>query len=77
MGLKINVEKSAFFAPEIEYLGYLLTKEGIKPVLNKIQTVLDLQPPSTLKQLRSILGMIQFYRDMWQRRSHIHSKKNP
>ena len=34
-GLKINVEKSAFFAPEIEYLGYLLTKEGIKPVLNK------------------------------------------
>ena len=71
-GLKINVEKSAFFAPEIEYLGYLLTKEGIKPVLNKIQAVLvDLQPPSTLKQLRSLLGMIQFYRDMWQRRSHI------
>ena len=71
VGLKINVEKSAFFAPEIEYLGYLLTKEGIKPVLNKIQAVLDLQPPSTLKQLRSLLGMIQFYRDMWQRRSHI------
>ena len=70
-GLKTNVEKSAFFAPEIEYLGYLLTKEGIKPVLNKIQAVLDLQPPSTLKQLRSLLGMIQFYRDMWQRRSHI------
>ena len=69
--MKINVEKSAFFAPEIEYLGYLLTKEGIKPVLNKIQAVLDLQPPSTLKQLRSLLGMIQFYRDMWQRRSHI------
>ena len=33
-GLKINVEKSAFFAPEIEYLGYLLTKEGIKSVPN-------------------------------------------
>ena len=54
-----------------EYLGHLLTKEGIKPVLNKIQAVLDLQPPSTLKQLRSLLGMIQLYRDMWQRRSHI------
>ena len=70
-GLKINVEKSAFFAPEIEYLGYLLTKEGIKPVPNKVQAVLDLQPPTTLKQLRSLLGMVQFYRDMWQRRSHI------
>ena len=27
-GLKINAEKSSFFSPEIEYLGYLLTKEG-------------------------------------------------
>ena len=54
-----------------EYLGHLLTKEGIKPVLNKIQAVLDLQPPSKLKQLRSLLGIIQFYRDMWQRRSYI------
>ena len=31
-GLKINVEKSGFFAPKIESLGYLLTKEGIKLV---------------------------------------------
>ena len=70
-GLKINAENSFFFAPEIEYLGYMLTKEGVKPVQNKVQAVLDLQPPTTLKQLRSLLGMVQFYRDMWKRRSHI------
>ena len=70
-GLKINAEKSSFFAPEIEYLGYLLTKDGIKPVQKKIQAVLDLQPPTTLKELRSFLGMVQFYRDMWKQRSHI------
>ena len=70
-GLRINAEKSSFFSPEIEYLGYLLTKEGIKPVHKKIQAVLDLQAPTTLKQLRSFLGMVQFYRDMWKRRSHI------
>ena len=64
-GLKINAEKSFFFAPEIEYLGYMLTKEGVKPVQKKVQAVLDLQPPTTLKQLRSLLGMVQFYRDMW------------
>ena len=69
--LKINAEKSSFFSPEIEYLGYLLTKEGIKPAQKKIQAVLDLQAPTTLKQLRSFLGMVQFYRDMWKRRSHI------
>ena len=27
-GVKINAEKSFFFVPEIEYLGYMLTKEG-------------------------------------------------
>ena len=70
-GLKINAEKSSFFAPEIEYLGYLLTKDGIKPVQKKIQAVLDLQPPTTLKELRRFLGMVQFYRDMWKQRSHI------
>ena len=52
------------FAPEIEYLGYMLTKDGIKPVQKKVQAVLDLQPPTTLKQVRSFLGMVQFYRDM-------------
>ena len=47
--LKVNVEKSSFFSPEIEFLGYMLTKDGIKPVQKKVQAVLDLQPPTTLK----------------------------
>ena len=34
-GLKVHAEKSSFFAPEIEYLGYMLTKEGIKQVRKK------------------------------------------
>ncbi len=30
-GLKVNAAKSTFCAHEIEYLGYILTREGIKP----------------------------------------------
>ncbi len=57
--------------PEIEYLGYLLTKEGIKPVQKKTKAVLDLQVPTILKKRRSFLGMVQFYSDMWKHHSYI------
>jgi hypothetical protein len=35
-GLKVNPAKLTFCALEIEYLGYILTKEGIKPQSNKV-----------------------------------------
>jgi hypothetical protein len=31
VGLKVNAAKSSFYAHQIEYLGYILTREGIKP----------------------------------------------
>ena len=71
VGLKVNAEKSSFFASEIECLGYMLTKDGIKPVQKKVQAVLDLHSSTNLKQLRSFLGMVQVYRETWKMRSNI------
>ncbi len=39
-GLKVNAAKSSFCAHEIEYLGYLLTREGIKPQPKKCKQYL-------------------------------------
>jgi hypothetical protein len=39
-GLKVNAEKSTLCALEIEYLGYILTRDGIKPQSNKVQAIL-------------------------------------
>ncbi len=44
-GLKVNAENSTFCALEIEYLGYILTREGIKPQSNKVWAILAIQPP--------------------------------
>ncbi len=66
-GLKVNAEKSTFCALEIEYLGYMLTRDGIKPQSNKVQAILAIQPPTYVKELRHFVGMVQYYHDLWAR----------
>jgi hypothetical protein len=70
-GLKINAAKPFFCAQETEYLGYILTRGGIKPQPKKVQAILALNLPNNLKELQRFLGMVQCYRDMWQKRSEM------
>ena len=70
-GLKVNAGKSFFCAVETEYLGYILTRDGIKPQPKKVQAILALTPPTNVRQLRRFLGMVQYYRDLWARRSEM------
>ncbi len=60
-----------FCTPEIEYLGYILTREGIKPQSNELQAILTIQPPTNVRELRHFLGMVQYYHDLWARWSKI------
>ncbi len=60
-GLKVSAEKSPFCALEIEYLGYILTRDGVKPQSNKVQAILAIQPPTNVKKPRHFLGMVQYY----------------
>jgi hypothetical protein len=48
-GLKVNTDKSTFCALEIEYLGYILTRDGIEPQSNKVQAILAIQPPTGVR----------------------------
>ncbi len=61
-----NLAANSFFCThEIEYLGYILSRGGIKPQPKKVQAILALNPPNNVKELRYFLGMVQYYRDMW------------
>ncbi len=70
-GLQINATKSIFCAQETEYLGYILTGDGIKPQPKMVQSILVLNLPNNIKELWQILGMVQYYRDMWQKHSEM------
>ncbi len=65
--LKVNAEKSTFCALKIEYLGYILTRDGIKPQSNKVQAILTIQLPTGVIQLQHFLSMVQNYCDLWAR----------
>ncbi len=63
--------KSSFCAHEIEYLSYILTREGIKPQPKNVQAILMINLPNNVKELRRFLRMVQYNRDMWARCSEM------
>jgi hypothetical protein len=71
VGFAANLRKSFFMQKELEYLGYLLTPTGLKPQPKKVEAIQRILVPKTRRQLRRFLGMVNYYRDMWRRRSHV------
>ena len=70
-GFRANLRKCFFAKSELEYLGFWITRHGIQPQPKKVEAICRLLPPKNQRQLRRFLGMVNYYRDMWQRRSHI------
>lgn len=60
--LKLQVDKCNFLKRETEYLGHILTTDGIKPNPNKIKNIVSLNLPTNAKQIKSFLGVSGYYR---------------
>ena len=70
-GLRINTSKSSFCKAELEYLGYWITRNGIRPVTKKVEAIQKIKPPKSSKELQTFIGMVNYYRDIWPQRLHI------
>ena len=60
--LKINLEKCNFFKEKVNLLGHTLSINGISPIQEKIQVILEWIPPKNITQLQSFLGAVGYYR---------------
>jgi hypothetical protein len=60
--LKIEPDKCEFLKEELNYLGHIVTPEGVIPDGNKIKAVVEFPTPKTQKDIRSFLGLAGYYR---------------
>lgn len=61
-GLTINPSKCSIAKAETEYLGYVIGQGVIKPQVKRVQAIQKCPLPQTKSQIRSFLGMANWYR---------------
>lgn len=60
--LKVSLNKSDFLKKETEFLGHVVTNNGIKPNPNKIRCIKEFPIPKDVKEIQSFLGLTGYYR---------------
>ncbi len=70
-GLKLKPRKCQLFRKEVEFLGHIVTQEGVKTDPKKIQAVQDWPRPENIHFLRSFLGFCSYYRRFIPRFSEV------
>ncbi|UYV67074.1 hypothetical protein LAZ67_4003826, partial [Cordylochernes scorpioides] len=60
--LRLNDKKCRFAFEELENLGYITSKHGIKPAEHNIKAVRNFPRPKKVKEVQSFLGMCSYYR---------------
>lgn len=61
-GMKLKPKKCHFVQQQVEYLGHLVSKQGIATDPAKVDKVLNWPTPRSVKELKSFLGMASYYR---------------
>jgi cleavage and polyadenylation specificity factor subunit 1 len=61
-GMHVSPSKCEWMQQSIDFLGFNITAEGIRPRAGKVESMIELPEPRKLKELRRILGMFSFYR---------------
>ena len=63
-GLKLKLEKCCFFKKHIQYLGHLISEEGIQPLPEKIESIAKMPAPRNPKEVKQFLGLVGYYKNL-------------
>ena len=62
LGLRLEPSKCEYLKPELEYLGQIITKEGVKPNSDKLSAIKNFKELKVVKDVKSFLGLSGYYR---------------
>ena len=60
-GVRLKQSKCAFMKSEVEFLGHRVTRHGVQPTEDKVRAVSRAPTPTNVSQLRSFLGLMNYY----------------
>ena len=60
-GVRLKLDKCTFMKPSVQYLGHRLDADGIHATDDKIQAITEAPAPRNLQELRSFLGLLNYY----------------
>ena len=60
-GARLKREKCEFNMREVQYLGWIISADGLKPVPKKVAAVVGMRDPTNVTELRSLLGSVNYY----------------
>ena len=61
-GLKLKPVKCHFVRQEVEYLGHLITPDGLRHNSNRVAAVREFVTPRSVTEIRQFLGLASYYR---------------
>ena len=60
-GIRLKKEKCRFFSKSVEYSGHFINVEGVHTSPTKVKAIIEAPSPRNLQELRSFLGLINYY----------------
>ena len=69
-GLVVQRSKCVLGKESLEFLGYFVDSDGVKPLPNRVEAISAVPPPTTIKELQRFLGMVNYYRRFIRRAAH-------
>ncbi|OCT57681.1 hypothetical protein XELAEV_18003139mg [Xenopus laevis] len=61
-GVKLSLQKAQWCRTKVNFLGHEVTAEGINPQEKKVEAIKNMKSPTSLKELTSFLGMMNYSR---------------